>query len=66
MLHAQFQDRRTSGSVEDDFKGFTIYGCGGDLDHVTRTIYINFLLTFPRRLHMKFGLDWPSGFREDV
>ena len=66
ILHAKFQDRRTSGSGEDDFKGFTIYGCVGNLDHVTWTIYMNFLLPFPRRLHMKFGLDWPNGFREDI
>ena len=25
------------------FKVFTIYGCGGHLGHVTRTIYINFV-----------------------
>ena len=47
------------------FKVFTIYGHGGDLDHVTWTIYINFRSPFPRRLHIKFGFDWPSGFREE-
>ena len=44
---------------------FTIYGHGGHLGHVTQTIYINFLSPFPRKLHMKFGFDWPSGFREE-
>ena len=40
MLHAKFQDRRTSGSGEEDFlKVFLIYG---HLGHVTWTIYINF------------------------
>ena len=64
MLHAKFQDHRTSGSGEEDlFKVFTIYGHGGHLGHVTRTIYINFRFPFPRRLHIKFGFDWPSGFR---
>ena len=30
MLHAKFQDHRTSGSGEEDFfKVFTIYGHGG-------------------------------------
>ena len=44
-----------------------IYSYGGHLGHVTLTIYINFLSPFPRMLHMKFGFDWPSGFRgEDV
>ena len=44
---------------------FTIYGHVGHLGHVTCTNYINFLTHFPRRLHMKFGIDWPSGFREE-
>ena len=56
-------------------KVFTIYGHGGHLGHVTQMswscdldhLYITFLSHFPRRLHMKFGIDWPSGFRkEDV
>ena len=68
MLRTKFQDHRTSGSGEEDFlKVFTIYGHGGHLGHVTRTIYTNFGSAFPRRLHIKFGFDWPSGFRgEDV
>ena len=34
---------------------------------MTWTIYINFRSPFPRRLHIKFGFDWQSGFRgEDV
>ena len=48
------------------FKVFTIYGHGDHLGYVTCTIYINFQSPFPRRLHIKFGIDWPSGFREDV
>ena len=36
MIHAKFQNHRTSGSVEEDFfKVFTIYGHGGHLGHVT-------------------------------
>ena len=68
MLHAKFQDHWTSGSGEEDFlKVFAIYGHGGHLGHVTLTIYTNFRSPFPRRLHIKFGFDWPSGFRgEDV
>ena len=53
------------GSGEDFFKVFTIYGHCGHLGHVTCTIYINFLSHFPRRLHVKFGIDWPSGFRDE-
>ena len=67
MLHAKFQDHRTSGLEKKIFKGFTIYGHGGHLCHVTWTIYTNFRSPFPRGLHLKFGFDWPSGFRgEDV
>ena len=68
MLHARFKDHRTSGSGEEVFlKVFTIYGYGSRLGCVTWTIYINFRSPFPRWLHIKFGFDWPSGFRgEDV
>ena len=66
MLHAKFQDRRISGSVEDGFlKVFTIFWHGGNLGHVTWTIYTNFGSPFPRRLHIIFGFDWPSSFREE-
>ena len=64
MLHAKFQD---SGSRINFLKIFTIYGLGGHLGHVTLTICINFCSPYPSGLHMKFGFDWPSGFRgEDV
>ena len=66
MLHAKIQDHKISGSGEEVFfKVFTIYGHGGHHGHVTRTIYINFRSPFPRRLHIKFGFDWSSGFREE-
>ena len=46
---------------------FTIYGHGGHLGHVTWTIYINFRFGSLRMLYMKFGFDWPMGFRgEDL
>ena len=65
MLHAKFQDHRTSGSGEEDFLNvLTINGRGGHLGHVTWTIYINFGSPFPMRLNIKFGFDWPSGFRD--
>ena len=63
MLHTKFRGNRPAGSGEN----FTIYGHGGHLGHVTWTIYTNICSPFPRRLHIKFGFDWPSGFRgEDV
>ena len=68
MLHTKFRENRSTGSgVEDFLKVFTIYGHGGHLGHVTWTIYVNFRAPFPRRLHIKFDLDWPSRFRgEDL
>ena len=44
------------------FKVFAIYSHGGNLGHVTLTIYTNFHSLFLRMLHIKFGFDWPSGF----
>ena len=38
MLHTKFQGHRPFGSGEDFFKVFTIYGLGGHLGHVTRTV----------------------------
>ena len=67
MLHTKFRGNQPAGSGEEDFKVFTIYGHGGHFGHVTWTIYTNFSSPFPRRLHIKFGFDWPSSFRgEDV
>ena len=68
MLHTKFRENWSTGSGEEDFlKVFTIYGHGGHLGHVSWTIYANFGSPFPRRRHIKFGFDWPSGFRgEDI
>ena len=67
MLHAKFQNQRPSGSGEDLFlKVFVIYSHGSHLGHVTLTIYIIFHCPFIMMLHIKFGFDWPSSFREDV
>ena len=46
-------------------KGFTICGRGGHLEHVTHMPRTNFRLPYPRRLHIKFGSDWPSDFGEE-
>ena len=41
MLHAKFQDLRTFGSEKKVFKGFTIYGRGGNIGHVTQVHLTN-------------------------
>ena len=46
-------------------KGFTIYGRGGYLGHVTQKPRTNFRSPYPRRLHIKFGFDRASGFGEE-
>ena len=62
MLIAEFHDHMTISSVGKDF--LINYGRVGHLGHVTRTINVYFLSDFARRLHIRFGFDWPSGFRE--
>ena len=69
MLHTKFCENRPTGSREKDFLRvfFTIYGRGGHLGHVTQMPRTNFRSPYPRRLHIKFGFDWPSGFEiEDL
>ena len=60
MLHAKFQDHRKFRFWRRFLKVFTIYGCGGHLDHVTKSVFTKCM--FP--LHIKFGFDQLSGFRE--
>ena len=61
MLHAKFQDHKTISSIGKDFWRFLSYmGMAAILVN-----YIYFLSPFPRRLQMKFGVEWPSGFREE-
>ena len=48
------------------FKVFTIYGHGGHLGHVMRTVWTIFRSPDPWRLHMKFGYNWPCSFRGEV
>ena len=67
MLHTKAQGHWPFGSGEEDFwRVFTIYGRGGHFGHVTQMPRTNFRSPDPWRLHMKFGLDWPSGFGEDL
>ena len=67
MLHTKFRENPPAGPGEEDFlRVFTIYGRGGHLGHVTQMPRTNFRSPFPRRLHIKFGFDWPSGFGEEA
>ena len=57
MLHTKFRGNRFADSGEDDrfLKGFTIYGYGGHLGHVTSIVIIYFHLHVLKSLHTKFG-----------
>ena len=61
MLHTKFREKRPSGSGED-----TIYGRGGHLGHVTQMPRTKYRSPYPRRAHIKFGFDRPSGLGEGV
>ena len=66
MLHTKFRENRSAGSGEENFlRGFTIYGRGGHLGHVTQMPQTKYRSPYPRRLHIKFGFDRPSGFGEE-
>ena len=63
MLHTKFRENRPAGSGEEDFlMVFTIYGHCGHVTQMPRTKYCS---PYPRRLHIKFGFDWPCGFGEE-
>ena len=61
MLHTKSQGHRPSDSGEDFLRGFTIYGRGSHLSHVTKVFCINFGLFIIRSLHMKFEFNWANG-----
>ena len=66
MLHTKFHGNRSAGSREEDFlRVFTIYGHGGHLGHMTHMPRTKFRSPYPRRLHIKFSFDRPSGFWEE-
>ena len=66
MVHTKFLGNRPAGSGEDFLMVFTIYGRGGHLGHVTQMPRTKYCSLYPRRLHIKFGFDWQSGFGEDL
>ena len=62
MLHTKFCENRPAGFGEDFYRGFTIYGHGGQLGHVTRIMLTNFHFLVPESFHTKFSSEWPSSF----
>ena len=63
MLHTKFRGNRPAGSREEDFlRGFTIYGHGGHLDHMTSIKSSDFHFLVPESIHKKIGSDRQSSF----
>ena len=66
MHHTKFRGNQPAGCGEEDFwRGFTIYGLGGHLGHVTQISRTNFRSPYPWRFHIKFQFDRSSGCREE-
>ena len=58
MQHTKFRENQPAGSGVEDFeRGFTIYGHGGHLGHVTSIMSSDFHFLVPERFHTKFGSD---------
>ena len=55
MLHSTFKEVSPLVPEKRFYRGFTIYGRGGNSDHVTNIILIIFQLLVSKRLHTKFG-----------
>ena len=54
MLHSKFRGNRPAGSGEEDFKrGFSIYGHGGHLGHVTSIMASDFHFIVPDSFQKK-------------
>ena len=63
MLHTKFRGNRPASSGEEGFRrGFTIYGRGGHLGHVTSIMSSDFHLLVPESFHTKFDSDLYGSF----
>ena len=60
MLHSKSQGHLVPEKI---FKGFLPY-MGMSAIMVTQMRWKNFCPPYPLKLHMKFGFDWPSDFRD--
>ena len=62
MLHTKFRGNRPAGSGGDFYRGFTIYGHGGHLGHVTSIMSSDFHFLVSESVHTKFDSDRQSSF----
>ena len=54
MLHTKFHGNRPAGPREDFGRVITLYGRGGHLGHVTRTMSSTFHFPVPESFHTIF------------
>ena len=66
MLQTKFRGNPSTGSWEDFWSVFTIYGQGGHLGHVTSIMSSNFHFLVPESFHTKFGSQRHSGLWENL
>ena len=66
MLHAKFQDHRTSGSREEYFEGVLPYMGVAAILVMRPKCRKQTFVPLTHRGSSKNGFDWPSGFGEDV
>ena len=64
MLHTKFRGNQPAGSGEEYFEGFSIYGRGGHLGHVTSIMSSDFHFLVPESFHTKFDSDRYSSLRK--
>ena len=62
MLYVKFQDHRSSGSGEEGFNHIWTWWPSWSCD-LNQLYKLSFPL--PKEAHMKFGLDWSGGLREE-
>ena len=63
MLHTKFRENQACRFWRRRFlKGFSIYGRGGHLVHVTSIMSSDFHFLVPESFHTKWGLDRHTSF----
>ena len=65
MLHAKFQDIGLPVLEKKILEVFFPYIWPSRSRSYNRDHSYKLSFSLPRRLHMKFGFDWPSGFIEE-
>ena len=65
MLHAKFQNRRPSGSGEEDFWRFLLFIAMTAILVCDLNLLHTFSFPYPKDTAYKNGFDWSSGYWEN-